>query len=254
MKILSWIFKAVWSLLVLVAFIAVTIAYNIGNITVEAIKYLCLGSVWFVKQPWGTRLILGILISAVIFGIPGYFYQRSVEYRFKAIVEHDNTMLLAEKLTNANKTIEEKDQTINKLKKAVGLTDEQKLALKVKKYFPSDYQTALMVIKHESGMNPRAQGWNCTYLGISTACLPWDRASAWSVDCGIMQNNLVGYKNCPEWSFDVDWGLKTGQEKYQRRGWTPWVAYNNGRYLIHKEWAQNIINEQDQFIALGITE
>lgn len=139
-----------------------------------------------------------------------------------------------------------------KLKKLIAIPQEQKVALKVCQVFKDDCKTALMVIKAESGLDPRAQGWNCRYGPISKACTPLDRWRAWSVDCGIMQNNLVGYKNCPEWAYDVDWGLKTGYAKYARRSWQPWVAYTRGKHLAHGNWADQLLAKQKEYLALGI--
>jgi hypothetical protein len=98
---------------------------------------------------------------------------------------------------------------------------------------------ALAVAKGESGKNLQtdAIGWNCYYYNAqgkrySKACLPQDRSKAWSVDCGVMQINHIG-KTCPEHLFDPDENINIGKSMYDARGFSPWVAYNNGKYLNH---------------------
>ena len=100
---------------------------------------------------------------------------------------------------------------------------------------------AVAVAKSESGLRTDAMGWNCHYINAqgkqySKACLPQDRAKAWSVDCGVMQINHIG-KTCPAHLFDPDENIKIGKEKYDNSekrigiGFYPWMAYRNNLHL-----------------------
>lgn len=100
---------------------------------------------------------------------------------------------------------------------------------------------AVAVAKSESGLRTDAMGWNCYYINAqgkqySKACLPQDRAKAWSVDCGVMQINHIG-KTCPEHLFDPDENIKIGKEKYDNSekrigiGFYPWMAWRNNLHL-----------------------
>ena len=108
---------------------------------------------------------------------------------------------------------------------------------------------ALAIIKEESSMRTDAQSWNCHYdkegnvhakaiKGVtkSTFCKAGHEKYAWSVDCGITQQNIVGAKSCPAYTFDMDWSIQKMAVKYEERGnWTAWSAYTSGRY---KRWLE----------------
>lgn len=115
-----------------------------------------------------------------------------------------------------------------------------------KKYFPNEPATALAIFKTESELNPKAQGWNCFFdvygnavpykTAISWTC-PIDRRSmAWSVDCGIVQNNFIG-QECPEESFDIEWSIKEAKRKYDEGGFNRWSTYLFGTYKKNLQWA-----------------
>lgn len=95
--------------------------------------------------------------------------------------------------------------------------------------FPEEPKLALAIFKAESGLNIHAKGWNCKYGQISKACRPEDRPKAWSVDCGVAQINVPGQK-CSSDLFNLDKNLEIAREKYEKRGWQPWVAYKNNSY------------------------
>jgi hypothetical protein len=105
----------------------------------------------------------------------------------------------------------------------------------VRSYFPEEPEIMLAIFKHESGLNPKAQGWNCYYDGKSKACKKEDRVKAWSTDCGIVQNNFPGTV-CPDYSFDPEWSVKEGRKKYDANekmgidGKLRWSSYKNGSY------------------------
>jgi hypothetical protein len=99
-----------------------------------------------------------------------------------------------------------------------------------------DEHIAVAVAKSESGKSLKtdAIGWNYYYYNAqgklySKACLPQDRANAWSVDCGVMQINHIG-KTCPAHLFDPDENIRIGKSMYDTRGFTPWVTYWKGTY------------------------
>ena len=81
----------------------------------------------------------------------------------------------------------------------------------------------IAIARAESGMNPRAQNWNCRYDGVSKPCLPADRPLAWSVDCGLFQINTEG-THCPESLFDLDINISKALDLYSTRGMQPWKA------------------------------
>lgn len=100
--------------------------------------------------------------------------------------------------------------------------------------FRDDPVTANAVRMAEGGDNPKAMNWNCRYnrpdgSSYSTACRSEDRGRAWSVDCGYFQIN-VREQECPEILFDPIHNVQVAREMYERRGWQPWAAYNNGSY------------------------
>ncbi len=101
--------------------------------------------------------------------------------------------------------------------------------------FKKDAKVMFAVFKAESGLNPKAKGWNCKYVDskgnkYSAACRVEDRYLAYSVDCGIAQNNFPG-QECPEYSLDTEWSIREAHRKYSSRGFSPWVAWQKGRYL-----------------------
>lgn len=95
-------------------------------------------------------------------------------------------------------------------------------------YFRND-PVANAVRMAEGGNNPKAVNWNCHYGTVSKACLPADRAKAWSVDCGYFQINVRG-TTCPDELFDPIYNVQVARSMYERRGWQPWVAYTSGSY------------------------
>ena len=102
----------------------------------------------------------------------------------------------------------------------------------VKKHFGNDAPTALAIFKSESGLKPNNQNWNCYYNGQSQSCRPGDEVKAWSVDCGIGQINVKGTA-CPKELFDPETNIKVAHQMFQSRKFTPWVNFNNGRYLSY---------------------
>lgn len=113
--------------------------------------------------------------------------------------------------------------------------DQKDVANKVAAIFVEEPNTAIAVFRAESGLRVDAQGWNCYYYDkrgkrYSAACEKADRPNAWSVDCGVAQLNFPGTE-CPAEAFNADWNIKQAKEKYDHRGWQPWVAHANGRYL-----------------------
>ena len=114
------------------------------------------------------------------------------------------------------------------------VTPQGDIEERIKRAFPEDPETMVATLKAESGLNPKAIGWNCHYFRAdgtrySTSCRPGDQGKAWSVDCGIAQNNVPG-KVCPEKMFDVDYSLKLAREKFDQRGFSPWYAFVTGKY------------------------
>lgn len=110
----------------------------------------------------------------------------------------------------------------------------------------------LAIAKAESGLKTDSQGWNCWYQKadkslltpaqaaeiprnkrISTACKPTHRESAWSVDCGVYQINVIGKLDCPKELFDVETNISAAQGKFQRQGYGAWSVYKNGSYKKH---------------------
>ena len=117
----------------------------------------------------------------------------------------------------------------------------------ISRYFEGeDAKVAYAIIKAESGGNIRATGYNCYYKdGIvhservqgarSTHCKKGHEIYAWSVDCSYIQRNFPGRKECPEYTFDLEWNIKEMKKLHQERGWKPWVTYTSGKYLAYME-------------------
>jgi len=102
----------------------------------------------------------------------------------------------------------------------------------IRRAFPEDPHTAVAIAKAESRLKTDSKGWNCYYNGRSQACRVEDRESAWSVDCGVMQINVIG-KECPKELFDPTHNIEVGRKKYEGRNFTflAWSAYKNQSYL-----------------------
>lgn len=98
------------------------------------------------------------------------------------------------------------------------------------KVFGKDSRVAVAVFKNESGFNPKAKNYNCRYDGKSQSCRSGDEDKAWSVDCGVAQINTLS-KECPEELYDYKNNIKIAKSMFDRRGFQPWVVYNNGYHL-----------------------
>lgn len=88
----------------------------------------------------------------------------------------------------------------------------------IKYYFPENYTTAKAIFRAESSLNPTAKHKNTNG----------------TIDCGIGQINFKGTV-CPEGFMDVEINLAYARWMYDRRGWQPWVVYNNKSYLRYIE-------------------
>jgi hypothetical protein len=103
--------------------------------------------------------------------------------------------------------------------------------------FGENSKIALAIFKTESALNPEAQNWNCHYYKngkrYSTSCKKEDRQMAWSVDCGIAQINHItpnDSKECPVELFDYKKNIQIAKNMFDKRGFQPWVTYNEGYY------------------------
>jgi len=108
-------------------------------------------------------------------------------------------------------------------------------------------KVAYAIIKAESGGNARSIGYNCYYTkdgvvhetrvkgAYSTFCQKGHKQYAWSVDCGKVQRNFPGKKECPEYAFDPEWSIAEMKRLHNERGWQPWVTYTSGKYLAYME-------------------
>ena len=96
----------------------------------------------------------------------------------------------------------------------------------------------------ESGLDPKAQGFNCFYNkdetvvystrvkgSHSTACKPSHRVYAWSVDCFALQRNYIG-KVCPK-GVTLDQHLKEVADLSRVQGLKAWSSYNEGKHIKH---------------------
>jgi len=128
-------------------------------------------------------------------------------------------------------------------KKVVQSTVKELIA---KHFEGEDAKIAYAIIKAESGKNIRATGYNCYYKeGVvyeervqgarSTFCKKGHEYAAWSVDCSYIQRNFPGKKECPEYTFDLEWNIKEMKRLHNERGWKPWVTYTSGKYMAYME-------------------
>ena len=100
--------------------------------------------------------------------------------------------------------------------------------------FSSQTLVATAVLKHESGLNLNAKGYNCFYYKedgtrYSTFCKKEDRSKAWSVDCGIGQINVKG-QICPKHLMTLEGAMEIVEKKYKEEGLEAWVSYTSGAY------------------------
>lgn len=167
-----------------------------------------------------TIVITAIILSVIIGFIAQPNYEKT---RTKVVFVQSDS---AEKPGRNSPSPTPKPRT----KTAMVLPSQEEVARKVKGVFTRDPETAVAVFRAESGLRPDAQGWNCYYNGISSACRPEDRSKAWSTDCGVAQINTPG-TICPRELLEVDTNLKRAKQKYTARGWQPWSAWLSGKHL-----------------------
>ncbi len=178
------------------------------------------------KRFWG-NMTIGFLFLLIVWTMGvlgwGYFYLEFSEMKREADQVWQEHL---ERVGNNGRADEKKAVPAEK----PATTIEEKILSK----FGDDGKIALAVFKSESGLKHDAQGWNCHYKEngkeVSKACRPEDRGRAWSVDCGIAQLNFPG-RVCPKESFDPDWNIEHGHEKYLARGFQPWTNFRNKTYL-----------------------
>jgi len=99
----------------------------------------------------------------------------------------------------------------------------------IQRIFGDKSKVATAVLKHESGFNLNAKGWNCRYGGKSKACKKEDRYRAWSVDCGIAQVNVKG-QVCPSELMTLSGNMAQVEKIYKTQGLNAWVSYKTGAY------------------------
>jgi len=127
--------------------------------------------------------------------------------------------------------------------KPIVVEPEPTLEDKIREYFPRNWRTMIAVAHAESQMSMEATGYNCWYVGakvyaqkvqgaVSKACLPKDRAKAWSVDCFLLQKNYPGRKTCPD-GVTIDMHLKEVADLSRAQGLSAWVTYQTGAYKAH---------------------
>ena len=93
-----------------------------------------------------------------------------------------------------------------------------------------DHSKAITAIfKAESGLNPNAVNWNCSYHGKGKPCKPEDRPKAFAVDCGIAQVS-VRAKECPKELFDMERNVSEAREIFDRQGFNAWTTFRTGAY------------------------
>jgi len=180
---------------------------------------------------------IATLVIIAIAGL-GYFAQSHINQQVHTVRAEANTQVEQTEASNSaildrqkelQSQLENAEKEVEKLKKQVSAPEPIRMARIVKEFFVDDYTTALAVFIGESGLNPKAMGWNCQYGDVSKACAKGDRHTAWSVDCGLTQLNIIG-QTCPDWTFNPRENLKAARAKYDRRGWQPWVAHWSGGY------------------------
>lgn len=193
------------------------------------------------------------VIALLLVVIPFYFFNQyilskqseaRIEEKKNTLIEQQKNSTLEQILINTEKEklqlkeqLENIKKELEKAQKISQAPEPVRMVALVKEYFPEDTETAISVFKAESGLNPRQQGWNCRYGKESKSCKPQDRSKAWSIDCGLAQINIVGKLECPAYSLDPRWSLAAARKKYDRNGWSPWVAYTQGKNSQHLSFA-----------------
>jgi hypothetical protein len=180
--------------------------------------------------------ILGITVGATLMYTALSLIQLKTEYTDTIqTVERLESKRLNEKKINAD-PVKEKSETgsdvITQAAEGQHVPSLGGIEKQIYETFKNDYKIALAVAKAESGLRSDAQGYNCRYGGISQACRIGDENKAWSTDCGVYQINVIG-TTCPADLFNPAKNIEVAFQKYQKRGWQPWSAFNSGSYLKH---------------------
>lgn len=177
----------------------------------------------------------------------GLFYVIFIRYVYERDLKDlllDAQQSKNEQITKLEEEKKKKDQDLEKLNIQIEELRKQVLlplpVRLVKKYFKHDAVTMLAIVKAESGLKANAKGYNCMYEGKSMACKPGDEQNAWSVDCGLAQNNFKGLV-CPAYAMDPEWSIKEAKRKHATRGFQPWSVYNSGKYAGNLAWAKGQI-------------
>lgn len=181
-------------------------------------------------------LIIIFLIFATFVSVRENLHKNEIteELKLNRELREREAKYLEKEIMKRNDETKHLQEQLEELKKQVSKPEHVRLS---KKLFGADAVTFLAIIKSESGLNPKAVGYNCYYGNISKACKPEDRVNAWSVDCGISQINIAG-KVCPEYAFDIKWNIEQAYKKYVNRGFKPWVVYNQNKHVKNIAWAK----------------
>ena len=91
------------------------------------------------------------------------------------------------------------------------------------KYFPDDYQTARAVFMAENCYYQEPVGWKPLQVG--------DENTA-HISVGIAQIRMLPERNLNfDWLVQPENNISYARTLYNKSGWKPWSAYNNGSYI-----------------------
>lgn len=89
----------------------------------------------------------------------------------------------------------------------------------IRETFPEDPNTAVAVAMAESELNPYALNAQDSHKGCKGSY-------------GIFQVGCL-HESDPSLLYDVEHNIRRAREIYDERGWKPWGAYTDGRYLAY---------------------
>jgi len=194
-----------------------------------------------IKQFMKSRFLLGSLMLIVGISYTVVFYEiRKIDIKGEKLIAINDVGVVGSPVAHASL-----DEQLNGEGEIIDDKNipptAQEIEKETKNVFRENSKIALAVFKTESALNPTAQNWNCYYYDengkrYSDMCKLEDRKKAWSVDCGVAQINHETpgkLKECPAELFDYKHNIKIAHEMFSRRGFQPWVTYNEGYYLAN---------------------
>jgi hypothetical protein len=169
-----------------------------------------------------TLIVAHIKLESIIIG-----FQTPIKVTFQQFITVKN------RENNISVQIAQADE-VSEIVEPPSAIDQMKIMI-CSSFKNKDCNIALAITRAESNFNPTDIGYNCEYTNNkvveSTSCKTGDQSKAWSVDCGLMQINVLG-QTCPTQLFDIQYNINMAYGKFAARNNTfqAWSSYNSGAY------------------------